>query len=90
MGKPMVMTRTGGAAEQVKDGATGFLFAPGDVTALAFRLDSLAVLERSEHMGAAAAQDVARRFPLSKMIANYSALFEAQAASTGVSEFRPS
>ena len=35
MGKPMVMTSTGGAAEQVKEGTTGFLFAPGDVAALA-------------------------------------------------------
>jgi glycosyltransferase involved in cell wall biosynthesis len=89
MGKPMVMTRTGGAAEQVTDGTTGLLFAPGDVATLASHLDSLAVSARSEQMGAAAAQDVGRRFPLGKMIADYSALVEAQASPTVLSEFQP-
>jgi glycosyltransferase involved in cell wall biosynthesis len=80
MGKPMLMTRTGGAAEQVTDGVTGFLFEPGDVGALAGQLGSLVTSTRSESMGAAAAQDVASRFPLAKMISDYSALVEAQAA----------
>jgi glycosyltransferase involved in cell wall biosynthesis len=85
MGKPMLMTLTGGAAEQVTDGVTGFLFEPGDVAALANQLASMAASTRSAPMGAAAAQDVARRFPLAKMVAEYSALFEAQAAAAALS-----
>jgi len=83
MGKPMVMSRTGGAAEQVTEGTTGLLFAPGDVAALAVHLESLAQSGRSGSMGEAAAQDVAHRFPMEKMIAEYSALFEQQASAAG-------
>jgi glycosyltransferase involved in cell wall biosynthesis len=88
MGKPMVMTRTGGAAEQVNEGTTGLLFAPGDVAALAGHLVSLAQSERSSSMGEAAARDVAQRFPLGKMIAEYSTLLESQASAARLNRRR--
>jgi glycosyltransferase involved in cell wall biosynthesis len=36
--RPVIATRTGGPEEQVEDGVTGFLTAPGDAAALAVRL----------------------------------------------------
>ena len=40
-GVPVVVTNTGGSPEIVRDGVDGFLFAPGDVAALARKLESL-------------------------------------------------
>lgn len=40
-GTPIVVTDTGGSPEIVRDGVEGFLFRPGDVAALARRLDLL-------------------------------------------------
>ncbi|HEX7690331.1 MAG TPA: glycosyltransferase, partial [Burkholderiaceae bacterium] len=42
MGKPMVMARIGGAAEQVDDGVDGLLYPPGDVAALTDALGAMA------------------------------------------------
>jgi glycosyltransferase involved in cell wall biosynthesis len=88
MGRPMVMTRTGGAAEQVVEGVTGHLFEPGDIAGLARHLEDVAASARTREMGEAAALDVARRFPLGKMISEYSALLEDQAAARGLSAVR--
>lgn len=41
-GLPVLATRIGGIPELVEDGVTGFLVAPGDVEALAGRMDALA------------------------------------------------
>ena len=40
-GKPIIATRTNGAVECVEDGKTGLLFAIGDITDLAAKLDEL-------------------------------------------------
>ena len=77
LGKPMVMTRTGGAAEQVEPGETGYLYQPGDVAALAGHLERLASSADRSQMGAQAARRVRERFPLDAMLEEYSALLEA-------------
>jgi glycosyltransferase involved in cell wall biosynthesis len=76
MGKPMVMTRTGGASEQVEDGRTGFLYEPGDIDSLVRHLRTLADRAVSRPMGQLAAQKVRDRFTLDKMIGAYSTLLE--------------
>ena len=41
-GRPVIGTRSGGTPELVEDGVTGFLYEPGDCTALAHRIELLA------------------------------------------------
>jgi glycosyltransferase involved in cell wall biosynthesis len=74
LGKPVVMTRTGGAEEQVSEGITGHLFEPGDVAALARLLAGLARSGRIQAMGLEAARDVSNRFPIGRMMDQYAAL----------------
>lgn len=73
MGKPMVMTRIGGAEEQVRHGTTGFLFAPRDIEALSGFLAELAVPQRRASMGAAAALSVRAQFAQEKMLNSFAA-----------------
>lgn len=80
LGKPMVMTRTGGASEQVDDGRTGLLYEPGDVARLAAHLEALAASGDAAAMGERAAQYVTTRFPVGKMIDEYAELIASQAA----------
>jgi glycosyltransferase involved in cell wall biosynthesis len=72
MGKPMVMTRIGGAEEQVNHGTTGFLFAPKDIDALSGYLAELAVPQRRLAMGATAARSVRAQFAEEKMLHSFS------------------
>jgi glycosyltransferase involved in cell wall biosynthesis len=76
MGRPVVMTNTGGAPEQIEDGVNGFLYRSGDVETLTDYLARLASPTLRAQMGAAAARGVRERFPLSRMVAEYSALIE--------------
>jgi glycosyltransferase involved in cell wall biosynthesis len=73
MGKPMVMTRIGGAEEQVSHGTTGFLFASEDIDGLTGFLSQLAIPERRLSMGAAAALSVRAQFTEDRMLNSYSA-----------------
>lgn len=68
LGKPVVMTRIGGAEEQVLHGVTGLLFEPGDVDTLAQHLELLTQPQRRHAMGAAAAQFVREKFTLQRMV----------------------
>jgi glycosyltransferase involved in cell wall biosynthesis len=72
MGKPMVMTRIGGAEEQVSHGKTGYLFAPGDIDALSGFLSRLALPEPRSSMGAAAALSVRAQFTEERMLDSFS------------------
>jgi glycosyltransferase involved in cell wall biosynthesis len=72
MGKPMVMTRIGGAEEQVSHGITGFLFAPKDIDALTGFLSDLALPERRSSMGTAAALSVRAQFTEERMLNSFS------------------
>ena len=75
MGKPMIMSDTGGAREQVEHGVNGMVFPPGDVSALAKCLSECWDRSRTRQMGAAARERVERDFSLQTMIDRYAALF---------------
>jgi len=71
LGKPLVLTRIGGAAEQVTPGSNGFLFEPGDIDALTAHLKTLADKDLRSRMGAQASNVVRDQFTLDKMTAAY-------------------
>ncbi len=71
LGKPVVLTRIGGAEEQVRHGANGFLFEPGDVATLAHRLRRLTAATDRLSMGAVAARDVRERFTIQRMVERF-------------------
>ncbi len=83
MGKPVVLTRTGGAAELADSGVNGFLFAPGDIDALTEFLSTLASPELRTSMGSAGAASVRVRFTKRAMMAAYCTELAALAASNG-------
>ena len=64
MGTIVVGTAHGGACETIEDGKTGFLVSPGDVDALAARLDAILDMptEERNEMKAAAIRSVAENF----------------------------
>jgi glycosyltransferase involved in cell wall biosynthesis len=68
LGKPMVLTRIGGAEEQVRHGTNGFLYERGDVAALAHLLRRMTAATDRLSMGAVAARDVRERFTIQRMI----------------------
>lgn len=62
-GTPVVASRTGGLAEVVRDGETGFLVTPGDVAELRERLTQLLTdPSLARRLGEAARADVLERF----------------------------
>jgi glycosyltransferase involved in cell wall biosynthesis len=71
IGKPMVMTQIGGAAEQVTHGTTGYLFAPEDIDSLTGFLSQLASAELRLPMGAAAALSVRAQFTEQRMLNSF-------------------
>ena len=83
LGKPLVLTRIGGAEEQVRHGSNGFLFEPGDVATLAHLLRRLTAATDRLSMGATAARDVRERFTIQRMIERFSEELERVAAATG-------
>jgi glycosyltransferase involved in cell wall biosynthesis len=74
LGKPMVLTRIGGAAEQIQPGENGFLYEPGDIDALAAHLERLADPALRLAMGRCAASRVRERFSQAHMLNQYSEL----------------
>jgi glycosyltransferase involved in cell wall biosynthesis len=71
LGKPMVLTRIGGAEEQVRHGSNGFLFEAGDVAALAQLLRRLTAATDRLSMGAVAAREVRERFTIQRMVERF-------------------
>jgi glycosyltransferase involved in cell wall biosynthesis len=71
LGKPLVMSDIGGAAEQVTPGQNGVLFAPGDVSSLRNHLTTLASGPLRITMGAAAAERVRRDYRVERMSAAF-------------------
>lgn len=71
LGKPVVLTRIGGAEEQVRHGSNGLLFEPGDVAALAQHLRRLTAAPERLSMGAVAARDVRERFTIQRMVERF-------------------
>ncbi|HEX2529991.1 MAG TPA: glycosyltransferase [Burkholderiaceae bacterium] len=73
--KPMVMSRVGGAAEQVIDGVNGYLYRRGDIDALTEALSRLSDVQQRERMGRQARSIVEQQFSLPLMIDAYERLF---------------
>jgi glycosyltransferase involved in cell wall biosynthesis len=71
LGKPVVLTRIGGAEEQVRHGRNGFLFEPGDIETLAQHLRRLTAGTERHSMGAVAARDVRERFTIQQMVERF-------------------
>jgi glycosyltransferase involved in cell wall biosynthesis len=86
-GVPVVANRSGGVAEQVIDGVTGWLVPDDDPAAIAEAIASILVDPAlGERLGAAARRHVARHFSMERMVAGYLDAFapaqlHAQAAS---------
>ena len=74
LGKPLVMTRIGGANEQVISGETGFLYAPGDVEALVGHLVTLTSPSVRASLGEAASKRVRERYTVAAMSSKFEAL----------------
>lgn len=75
MGKPMVISAIGGAAEQVRDGENGYLFPAGDVGALTATLYKLADLQKCAELGKNARISVVRDFSMETMLGRYANVF---------------
>ncbi|KPK97336.1 MAG: hypothetical protein AMJ95_09485 [Omnitrophica WOR_2 bacterium SM23_72] len=75
--KPVVATDTGGIAEIVREGQTGYLVKPHDITQMAERLYFLLEDERLRRdMGASAQQSLGEDFTVSNMSKNTECLYE--------------
>ncbi len=76
MCKPLVLTRIGGAEEQVDNGINGFVFEPGDIAALTERLAGLQDPQLRRKMGAASREKVEALFSEQRMIAQFKSQIE--------------
>jgi glycosyltransferase involved in cell wall biosynthesis len=74
MGKPVVHSDVGGAAELISPGCEGFLFPVGDTPALVRGLVALAEPAARERMGTLARQKVEARFSERAMVNQYESL----------------
>ncbi len=84
-GLAVVATEVGGNPEVVQDAKSGLLFAPGDASALAARLESLAQNPGlRQTFGTTARQRVLLDFSLERMIRNYRDLYLELATQRGI------
>jgi glycosyltransferase involved in cell wall biosynthesis len=74
LGRPVVHSDIGGAAEMIRSAENGFLFPVGDTPALIARLAALGSAEARARMGAAARATVEARFGERAMVDRYEAL----------------
>lgn len=83
-GLPVIASRVGGLIDLVDEGRTGFLVAPDDPLALAAAVESLVYSPaRAAVIGAAARDEVMRRFSFDRMVQGFEDLYDAQLRSTG-------
>jgi glycosyltransferase involved in cell wall biosynthesis len=71
LGKPVVHSEVGGAAEMIRPGRNGFLFPVGDTAALVERLAALSDRAMCERMGAKAREAVEAQFSERAMVERY-------------------
>lgn len=76
LGRPVVLSAIGGAAEMVRPGENGFLFPAHDTPALVVSLAALAEPAARERMGAAARATVEARFSERAMVDRYEGLLQ--------------
>ena len=76
MGRPVIATAVGGAAELVRQNETGFLVAPGNVTALASALVEMAASgDRRTSMGKKSRELAVARHGIDDMIRSVERLY---------------
>jgi glycosyltransferase involved in cell wall biosynthesis len=80
MGKPVILSEVGGAAEQVQPGVNGLLFAPGDIAALVSALTKLTSPQLRAQLAVAAAARVRSQFTEGAMTSAYAAQLQSLAA----------
>jgi glycosyltransferase involved in cell wall biosynthesis len=76
LGRPVVLSDIGGAAEMVRSGSEGFLFPVADTRALVERLAALSDAELRSRMGAKARETVETRFSERAMVDRYEDLLQ--------------
>lgn len=72
LSKPLILSRVGGADEQVTQGENGLLFEPGDIEAFAQHLVTLSSIDARNRMGRASLARVRSEFTESRMIQEFS------------------
>jgi glycosyltransferase involved in cell wall biosynthesis len=77
MGRAVVLSDVGGAAEMVMPGCNGLLFPPRDTATYVDRLAALSDPDAARLMGANARRIVEQRFAVATMVDRYEQLFEA-------------
>jgi glycosyltransferase involved in cell wall biosynthesis len=78
-GLPVVASRVGGLLDLIDDGRTGLLVSPDDPAALAGAIESLVLSPaRAELLGAAAREEVMRRYSFERMVRGFEDLFLSQ------------
>lgn len=75
LGKPMIMSAVGGAAEQVTQGQNGLIFAAGDISGLADAILAVRDMNADGAMGVRARNSVVEKFSLEKMISSFEEAF---------------
>jgi glycosyltransferase involved in cell wall biosynthesis len=76
LGRPVVLSDIGGAADMVRPGREGFLFPAGDTLALVERLAALADADLRCRIGASARETVEARFSERAMVDSYERLLQ--------------
>jgi glycosyltransferase involved in cell wall biosynthesis len=71
MGKPLVLTRIGGAEEQVVAGQNGYLYEPGDIEGLSDKLAALQLEATRKRMGTASRDRVESLFSEGRMMEQF-------------------
>jgi len=71
LGKSMVMSKIGGAEEQIQEGWNGYVFPPGDINQLTGHLDTLADDQKRSSLSVNARQRVVDHFSLPVMVRRY-------------------
>ena len=80
-GRPVVVSRVGGASDVMTDGENGYLVPPGDVRLFAHRVVSLLQHRAlADRIGTAAAQRINDDFETTRMVGQLASLYEALAA----------
>jgi glycosyltransferase involved in cell wall biosynthesis len=86
MGKPVIASNIGGAAEQISDGVNGLLFEAGNVVELADCIDRMYDREFRLQAGAASRRSAVERFGLDKMVASYKQLLSQASLEHGIGD----
>lgn len=84
-GLPVIASSVGGLVDLIEDGRTGLLVRPDDPAALAAAIESLVFSPaRAEALGAAAREEVTRRYSFDRMVRAFEDLYTSQLVTAGI------